>query len=646
MSMARSAYAGHLAYVDLQSRRVFTRPTTDFAGRFIGGRGVDQWLLYEGAHKTAEVLDPSEPLVFGAGVLCGTLAPAAARASLAAKNYATGGLGFSNAGGAFAPAMKRAGFDHLIVTGRAERPIYLLVADGQVTFADAAELWGGTTWETDRWLRGRLGQQAEIASIGPAGERAVKSACIIFGRSRAAAHCGLGAVMGAKNLKAVAVIDRGAIGVADPGEFTRLVDEARCRLASSQVIQAHQRIGTLCYPEPMNDLCLVNVRNWSDDHWDEHRLTSLLDPYKGRLERRKLACAACPIFCSHFYDSTGVDQRPVATEGFEANAPLMFGAALDVDYAPFILRAHALCSQYGLDIDAAGSVIAFAFDCYARGLLTAADTDGLELRWGDWRTAEVLLERLALREGVGELLAQGALVAARQIGGEAESLVAHLKGHEHFEALRAAPGWALGTAVALRGGGHLEGAPSTEFGAPWDAEACLRIFGLPDAADPRTYRGKASVVSYFEKLKAVTDALGLCYFTTQWYDPDLLDCDDLARLLNAAVGTAVDGRQLLEVGDRIHNVGKAFNSLHAGFDRRDDYPAERFFAEPIASGPRSGTALERRQWDALLDEYYTEKGWDPASGRQLRGRLVELGLEDVAEDLADAGLLAQPEESR
>ncbi|HJW75146.1 MAG TPA: aldehyde ferredoxin oxidoreductase C-terminal domain-containing protein, partial [Thermoleophilia bacterium] len=585
-------------------------------------------------------LDPGEPLVFGAGVLCGTLAPAAARVSLAAKNYATGGLGFSNAGGAFAPAMKGAGFDHLVVTGRAHSPVYLLLRDGRVSLRDADDLWGGTTWDTDRSLRRELGDGVEIASIGPAGERAVKSACIIFGRSRAAAHCGLGAVMGAKNLKAVAAVGRGAIGVADADSFVRLIDEARSRIAASAIIQEHQRIGTLCYPEPMNDMCLVNVRNWSDDHWDGTRLASLLDPYKGPVERRKLACAACPIFCSHFYDDNGVDGQRVATEGFEANAPIMFGAALDVDYAPFILQAHALCSQYGLDIDAAGSVIAFAFDCFSRGLLSTADTDGLELRWGDWRAAKVMIERLALREGIGELLGLGALEAARQIGGRAEELVAHLKGHEHFEALRAAPGWALGTAVALRGGGHLDGAPSTEFGPPWNAEACERVFGLQSAADPTTYAGKACVVSHFEKLKAATDALGLCYFTTQWYDPDLLGPDDLARLLNAATGSAVDGQELLERGDRIHNVGKAFNSLHAGFGRCDDYPADRFFSEPIASGPRAGTVIDRGKWDALLDEYYTEKGWDPVSGRQRSQRLMELGLADVAEDLRHAGMLA------
>jgi aldehyde:ferredoxin oxidoreductase len=633
--------AGRVAFIDLGSRRVRTEDTREYAQRFIGGRGIDQWLLYRHADRSRGPLDAAQPLIFGAGVLCGTLAPASARVSVAAKNYATGGIGVSNAGGGFAPTMKRAGFDHLVISGRAEVPVCLVVRDGKIAVVDLPEAWGGSTWETDRLLHRRFGASCEVASIGQAGENAVRSASIIFGRSRAAAHCGLGSVMGAKNLKAVVTQGDGAVRVHDPSRFMRLVAQARERLAASAVIREHQQIGTLCYPEAMNDLCMVGVRNWSDEHWEGSRVTALLEPFKHRLERQKLACEACPVFCSRWYDGLDLEGTNRAIEGFQANAPLMFGAALGIDDPGFILRAHALCSQFGLDIDAAGSVIAFAFDCFERGLLTAADTDGLLLRWGDSRAAERLLEMLALRQGIGDLLAEGALRAARQIGGGAEALVAHLKGHEHFEALRAAPGWALGTAVALRGGGHLDGAPSIEFGEPWGPEACEAAFGDRSLADPAVYAGKAAVVSYFEKVKASTDALGLCYFITQWYDPALLGPADLADLLNAAAGTDYDDAALLQVGDRIHNVGKAFNTLHAGFERRDDYPAERFFAEPIASGSRAGTAIDRRKWEALLDEYYREKGWDERSGRQGADRLLALGLHEVVGDLRNAGLLPQ-----
>jgi aldehyde:ferredoxin oxidoreductase len=640
MTQTDSSRAGRIAFVDLDTQRVRYERTSEYAERFVGGRGIDQWLLYKHADSMRDALDACQPLILGAGVLCGTLAPASARVSVAAKSYATGGIGVSNAGGAFAPTMKRAGFDHLVVSGRADAPVCLVVGDGSVTVEGLPEAWGGTTWETDRLLHRRFGARCEVASIGQAGENAVRSASIIFGRSRAAAHCGLGSVMGSKNLKAVVVQGDGGVRLHDPPRFMHLVAEARHRLASSAVILEHQRIGTLCYPEAMNELCMVGVRNWADDHWEGSQVTELLEPFKHRLERQKMACEACPVFCSRWYDGRDLKGETRAVEGFQANAPLMFGAALGIEDPAFILRAHALCSQFGLDIDAAGSVIAFAFDCFERGLLTVADTDGMDLRWGDSHAAEKLLEMLALRRGVGDLLAEGALRAARQIGGGAESLVAHLKGHEHFEAMRAAPGWALGTAVALRGGGHLDGAPSIEFGEPWGPEACEAAFGDRSLADPARYAGKAAVVSYFEKLKAATDALGLCYFVTEWYDPALLGPAELADLLNAATGSLYDASALLEVGDRIHNVGKAFNTLHAGFGRDQDYPADRFFSEPIASGSRAGTVLDRGKWNELLDEYYREKGWDPPSGRQRSERLLTLGLSEVASDLQDAGLLA------
>ena len=464
--------------------------THEHARRFIGGRGIDQWLIYRLADRSRGPLDACQPLVFGAGVLCGTLAPASARVSVAAKNYATGGVGYSNAGGAFAPAMKRAGYDHLVVTGRADTPACVVVRDGAVTVEDLGEAWGRSTWDTDRILHRRYGARCEAASIGQAGERGVKSASIIFGRTRAAAHCGFGSVMGAKNLKAIVAQGDGAVRVEDPPRFMRLVAQARERLAASAVIRDHQRIGTFCYPESMNDLCMVNVRNWSDEHVDAALVTGLVEPFKQRLEVEKIACEACPVFCSRSYVDRDLEGRSLPVEGIQANAPIMFGTALGIGDPAFVPRAHALCSQFGLDIDAAGSVVALAFDCFERGLLTTADTGGLELRWGDSGAAEQLIGMLALRRGIGDLLAHGAVQAARQIGGGAEGLVAHLKGHEHFEALRAAPGWALGTTVALRGGGHLDGAPGTEFGEPWGPDACEAAFGDRSVARSCGVRGQ------------------------------------------------------------------------------------------------------------------------------------------------------------
>jgi aldehyde:ferredoxin oxidoreductase len=556
------------------------------------------------------------------------------------KNVATGGVGFSNAGTNLASALRQAGVDHLVVTGRASRPVYLHVDDQSIELRDAAKLWGAGVLETEDQIRSEVGAaDVEVGAIGAAGENLVNFAAIIFGGARAAGRCGFGAVMGSKNLKAVAVRGSGKVTVAWPDRFAAVAERTRRKITSSPVAAGLDRYGSLGFVKDMNELCANPVRNWQDDHGDPARIARMVDPFLHELETRKLSCGNCPVRCSHIFEIKDGPYAGLKGEGIQAGVAADWGVNLDVDYAPFVMRAQVLCSELGLDSNSSASVIAWAFECYQRGLLTEADTGGLMLEWGDYRAVEALIEMIAHRTGIGDLLARGVKAASEQLGRGSERYAVHVKGHELWEPMRAFRGWSLGTAVATRGGGHLDGVPNLEFGG-WSPEQCEQVFGVPSAADPKVSEGKARVVSYLEKFKALVDCLGICCFVTQFQAPELLDADDLTDLYNAATGETRSPAELLLAGERVHSLGKAFNTLHRGFARDDDYPPQRFFDEPVKTGSRAGAILERHEWDGMLDEYYQEKGWDKRTGWQTRESLAAIGLHDVAEDLSGAGLLA------
>ncbi len=635
------SFGGKVLRVDLTSGRIWTEPTREYASKFLGGRGVDNWILYNEVKPWAAPFDPANRLIFGTGVLVGTLAPTAARHSVDAKSPITGGVGSANSCGHFSAELKFAGYDHIVFQGKARSPVYLWIDDNRVKILDASHLWGKTTGETDDMIKEDLGDdEIQIAGIGPAGESLARSACVITNRARAAARCGLGAVMGAKNLKAVAVRGSGSIEVAHPERFMEIVSKAWGILDESEAAKSRRDWGTYRSPELYNERGHLSVRNFQDDYVNPTTLKRV-DPeiFKREYEVRRLGYSACPICCSHFYKVTDGPYAGLACEGFEANDLLNFVAKLEIDYPPAIINLHFLCSEYGLDQDNASGAIAWAFECYQRGILTQADTDGLKLQWGDYRVVAELLRRIAYREGLGDLLAEGAKRASEVVGKGSEKFAIHIKGQDSMEALRGAGrGWALGCTISTRGGAHTRGANQAEA---WDVtpEMCQRLWGIPGLEGPLSYQNKAKLVVYYEKLQAILDSLGVCMFCSHWAGLDLLGPDDLAELYSAATGNKITGEELMLAGERIHNVEKAFNVLHAGFSRQDDYPPRRFMEEPVKSGPMKGELLAREKWDKMLDEYYELHGWDKVTGWQTRQCLEALDLKKIADDLEKAGRL-------
>lgn len=643
MRESANGLAGKILHVNLTTGSVTTEPTVRYAAKFLGGRGINSWLLYQQVKPWVTPLEPANRLIIGTGALVGTLAPSAGRHNIDAKSPMTGGIGSSNSGGHFSAELKFAGYDHIVIAGRARKPVYLWLDDDRVQIRDASGIWGKRVSETNDLIKQELGiADIQILCIGPAGENLVRAACIITNRARAAARCGLGAVMGAKQLKAIAVRGSGAIRVAQPTRFMSEVAKAWEKLRQSSSAQRRRQWGTLFAATVSNNASLFPVRNFEDDYLKPESLAKISPQvFRQKYEVGRLGYSFCPVSCSHLYHIPDGLYTGLTAEGIECNDLWNFGGRLAIDYPPAIIKAHHLCSEYGLDQDNASGAIAWAMECYQRGILTRQDTDGLQLEWGNHEVVMELLRRIAYREGIGDILAEGAKRAAEIIGGGSDQFAVHLKGQDSIESMRAAKGWALGCVVSPRGGGHTRGANLIElYHDRLTRDFCRKAFGIPQVGNMLDYENKANLVVYFERLQAICDCLGICLLCSYWGGPDQLGPDDFASLYSAATGQELSASELLSTGERIHNVEKAFNVLHAGFARRDDYPPQRFMEEPVKSGPAKGELLVKKMWDKMLDEYYQLHGWDIETGWQSRRQLKTLSLTEVADDLEQAGKLA------
>ena len=572
----------HILQVDLTTGEVGTIEVEPEAYReFLGGRGLNQYYLYTLLEPRISPLDPESVFLLGSGLLGGTWAPGATRLSIDARNYFSNGVGSANAGDGFSSALKRAGYGMIIVKGRAESPVFLQIEDETVQIKHAKELWGKTVSNTVGQLVREMGKGIHVACIGPAGENGVRGACVMVNSSRAAGKCGIGAIMGSKNLKAIAVRGTSLLRVARPETFERLCREALLKIGRSTTAAKLSEWGTKAGVKGKNAVSAVAFRHFQDgsmanlDAIDEQAFA----PY----EQRRFHCDGCPVSCRQEFR---IDNGPYAgTEGesIQCNTIQDFGTKLDIRYVPALIKAHLLCNEYGMDIDMVGESVAWAFECYDKGILTKSDTDNLALSWGNHKALITLIHQIANRQGLGDILAEGVKMASETIGRGSQALAADMKGQDLYEDMRIPKGYALGAALSTRGGGHCSGSPMIEFSS--------------SEFPPETYQGKAELVAYFERFHSVVNSLGVCFFVTVWEGPDLLDEQSLADLVQAATGWDVEASDLMEAGERIHTLERLFNSVYAGFDRKDDYPPERFFREPIKSGPFRGEVMDREGFD-------------------------------------------------
>ncbi|MCX7708079.1 MAG: aldehyde ferredoxin oxidoreductase family protein [Anaerolineae bacterium] len=623
------------AFVDLTTGRVTIEQTPeDLERRFIGGRGLGAKLLYDLVGPEVDPFGPENYLIFTAGPLAGTPWPTSARLHVTFKSPLTGIYGYANTGGHFVAELKHAGYDALLVTGRAPQPSLLRVTDDEIVVEPAEELWGRTTGEVHDALLGKdaTAGAGRVACIGPAGERGVRIAAIINDRSRAAARGGPGAVMGSKNLKAIHVIARRRPST--PPALRSAAREAIEKLRADPHLDGLRRWGTLVLMDGKNIGGDQPARNhqFAQVPFIQQINAVAFDRYV--LEHK--GCYACPIKCDR---KSRVADGPYAVEihGPEYETTNALGPMCWVSDPEAILYANHLCNELGLDTISTGVTIAFAMECYENGLL---DEPGLPLTFGSADAVHGLIERIAYRRGIGDILAEGTRRAAQIIGRGAERFAMQVKGMElPRQEPRFAKGFGLGHATSNRGADHLYGLPAIDLAGAWDV--AQRLFPaeiVPELMDPANEKYKADMVVFGEHFCAVTDALGICKFST--IEEYALFPEDLAPGLAALWGGPLTGADLLTIGERIVNLERMYN-VRQGLSRADDRLPERFTREPVplyefSEAPDTGELRQSAEpirygliqdFDAMLDRYYRLRGWG-RDGVPLPETLQRLGLHE------------------
>lgn len=605
-------YTGRLLRVDLTKQTSRVEPLDpQLAEMYMGGRGLGARLLYDELAPGIDPLGPENKLFFLTGPLVGTLAPSSGRYCVNTKSPLTGLYLFSICSGHLGAELKKAGFDGLIVEGKAERPTYLLVTGDGARFADAGHLWGLDTLQTQEVLHQELARRgdAKLACIGPAGERLARIACIMSER-RAAGRGGPGAVMGSKNLKAIAAIGRGQVTVHNLPAFMGSVRDAWRRINETPFLrQALSRYGSCISAGLVSETGILPTRNWQSGVFEN--VAGLLPrAFRENIVLKDVACPSCPIACSKFCRGTD----GCISEGPEYETLYSFGSACGNGDIERVVQADLLCDLWGIDTISAGVTIAFLMECVQRGLLTAADLDDLQVEFGRGEVFPELIRKMALGEGVGALLGDGVEQARQRLGIADDSFAMHAKGMElgGYDP-RGLMGQALVFGAGPRGGCHHANGYviAEEIGSgKWDRFAVA---------------GKGELVRRARGARVIFDSAIYCAFAGVAGGMEVA-----ALLLGPATGLTYDVPALARLAERCSNVERAYN-VREGLRRAGDTLPRRLLTEPLAEGPSQGHVVDL---PALLDDFYSACGWDLKTGIPTRERLESLDLTDIATDMA------------
>lgn len=624
MSNIVYGYVGKCLVVDLDTMTACSEELdADLARDFLGGTGYAAKYLYDRQPAGVDPLGPEASILFSTGPLTMNAVPGGGSVELCFKSPLTGAWGESRSGGDFGPDLRRAGFDHIAVRGRAARPVYLVVKDGRAELRPADRLVGKLVSERRAILRDELGDAPySIACIGPAGERLVAFAAVLFG-DRAAGRCGAGAVLGAKNLLAVAVSGRGEPPVADPEALKRTLRAYHAELSKNPTAIGFHDNGTVGDLGANDEKGDWPTKNWRSNSWGKG--PELLDRFVERNFVKPYPCyRGCTISCGRKVHVPG-DGAYATPEhgGAEYESISCFTAYVQNEDMDAAVHCGYLCNEYGVDTISTGGAIAFALDCAEAGLIDAAQPDGLKLAWGEPATLPALVKLIALRRGVGELLAGGVRSAARKLGRGAEALAVQVKGLEgpaHDPRSGKSLGLSYGT--ANRGMCHIHPAEAMA----WDSGKIdwgLGAYGLTDPAtvDRWAEAGKGKDVKLMQDGLNLPDALGTCKF----FMYAGVGVDKLAAMLSCITGRQTSGRDLLLASERILNLQRLFN-LREGVGAADDLLHPRAGAAP-EFGPYAGEArCAVADFPAMLKEYYEARGWDVATGAPTAATLERLGL--------------------
>jgi aldehyde:ferredoxin oxidoreductase len=609
-----ASYSGRLLRVNLShgTAEVETIPAQT-CELFVGGRGFGISYLYGEQPPNADPLGEENRLVFIAGPLAGTHAQSVSRWMVVTKSPLTGTYARSVAGADFGAWLRFAGYDALLVEGKAETPVYLHLTDKGCTIAKANDLWGTDTRQAQDLLRQRHGDRTRVACIGPAGERLVRYAAIVSGR-RTASRCGVGTVMGSKNLKAIAITGDRVVRLSNPDLFKELAKEQNRLFRASEKFGQHREWGTTMTQNVTNTLGIYPTRNFRyGQQKDSEKVYG--EEYR-KLRTGDFGCYNCSARCGKAHTVTAGEYAGAWSEGPEYESIWAFSAPIENTSIEATIRADGRCDDLGLDTISTGNSIGFAYELYERGIIDRKDADGLELAYGDHQTMVKLIEKIAMREGFGDILAEGTVRAASKIGRGAEACAIHAKGMElpAYEP-RGAKSQGFNYATSNIGGSHCYGYAGQE------------VFGIPVPRPVNRFAEveNADIVIYNQNATAMGELGIVCSFARAWgWFPQVY-----GKLLAAATGVErfIDPGYLIKVGERIVNLERAFN-VREGFGRKDDRLPDRILKEPLHTHGAPGEGEMVREMEKFLDRYYELRGWTE-KGVPTATKLDELGLGQI-----------------
>ena len=606
-------WVGKFLRIDLSSAKIDVEELDqDLARNFIGGRGLASKILYDEIDPAVDPLSPENKLIFATGPLTGTGAIAGGRYMVVTKSPLTGCIACSNSGGYFGPELKYAGYDMIIFEGKAESPVYLYINDDTVELRPAEALWGLTTHETEDAIRSQIGrpwkgEQFRIASIGPAGEKLSRAACIINDKARAAGRSGVGAVMGSKNLKALAVKGSKGVTVTDRDKFRDLVRASieKNRSETAKVTsQALPIYGTSVLVNIINESGILCTRNFQTGVFEGAESISG-ETLAGTILRRKRGCFACPMGCGRV---TSVEDPAFEGkgEGPEYETVALFGASCGVDNLGAVTKANYLCNELGLDTIEAGNIVACAMELYEKGYLPEKDI-GFKANFGNAQALVKLVDLMGKREGIGDIMSEGGYALAEKYGHPELFMGVKKQGLPAYDP-RGVQGMGLSYATSNRGACHVR-----------SYLIATEILGVNKKRDPADTEEKPSVLKVFQDFTAVVDSCGLCLFLAlaEGFGPE-----DLVPLLEVATGESFSVDDLMAAGERIWNLERMFN-IKAGITMEDDTLPPRFLKEPMPEGPFKGSVCKL---DQMLPAYYQVRSWNE-KGIPAADKLKQLGLD-------------------
>jgi aldehyde:ferredoxin oxidoreductase len=628
-----NGYAGSILRINATTATFTKEPLPENLCRdFIGGRGFVAKTLYDELPPDTDPMSADNLFIIATGPLSGHLLPASGKTHFGSKSPATGGYADSNMGGHFGPELKYAGYDMVILTGKAKDPGIIVIEDDIFEIRSAAPYWGRGSLTVEKALKKDLGEDFQILTIGPAGENRVKFACISHDFGRQAGRTGIGAVLGSKNIKAIAVKGTGALSMADRDTALKEGKKAYRNIRLKPGFTGWTPQGTAGITDWVNRVGALPTKNFQTSHWDRHASIN------GEAVLRELkitdkGCYCCPTPCGK-YGRAKTGLGDVHVEGPEFETISLLGSNCLIDDISEIAYANWVCDELGLDTISAGVICSWAIECFEKGLLTREEI-GRDIRFGDLASVVYLLEMIAQREGIGELLAQGVKSAARTVQKGSESFAIHVKGLEWsgYEC-RNAPGMMLAYMTSDVGGHHARAwVLGHDLAGSSGSVHDLIVSEAKEERLPKAeVKGRAANVIASQHLRPLFDLLGICRLQ---YMELGFEVDHYERLFEAVTGRSLTWDQMLSVSQKVWHLTRAVSIREIkGFGRKWDYPPERFMTEPVPDGPNQGHCIRRSEIDILLDEYYDLRGWD-RNGIPKAETLKAAGLEDVADRMSD-----------